>query len=974
MATVEPASASYLRGRQERLRTLERERSLFSKSAGATPKSSDHARRYPITTHSSTPHSSSGTKSGHSSNNNNNNTSHIAAVRAAISKSDATPEERLHVTARTVKNMLDTDFACGTASPPSKDSGGGGGGTVWRDYCCEHSSSVPADRVLRRNGHGYGLSGGSGSGGGGGGARAVRAMGSGGARRHARTASSEAWRLNVDRDGDGAEFEMDGMAAENPLLGVLESERTRYVQLEKDYHKLLSEVQSLQRSHRQELSDTERRRESHVRSLEKSVTSKSEECLAMHREIQLLQGKHSKEAIAWNTAKNRLDAQVGALEKLLSEHQARERDLDAEVKELTSEKAELSGRLTIKENEVRKMTQIIKDREEEHSTERKLRASLDEKLVLLEDLFSQREEELRDAKQMIQKLQRDAINEGAKHRSMLETAQRDTAQAVEHSNKLARELEQKEAKERKLMKQLVDISVFQANAQQNIDQLSVRFAAQTRESERIAASEVSVKRELERAHAKHARAQEEIAKLEGVISNQQIEHQTLQNELGKHKATAEQLRAQIESAKQNAEQLQTRIDTLKREDEQVRVSLTAAQHDLSSQQERMTRELQIGKNTIKTLQEQITDLKQKLSAEATANTELKETNHSRLVQVSDKIALLQRTLNESQAQLDVFRAAEKQLRDTLAVRDETIRAQVARIKDADAAIASLQLQLDAERRQVHDFKRQKKDEFLAINEKFLAAKQAMEHEGAALRSQLQQKALHVADLEARLTQLSDDLSEADATRAQLEQRIYDLASQEEHAARTHNQLAASVTAKEHEKHLLHISNLQLTDHNARLSKEVALYRSTADAKDTEIDHLRRNVADLTAKLSAQVQALLDREANASSEDILLPLLPNDTRYTSHRLQYSGAGAQQQQQQHQQHQQHQQQSSAVADASAQYDQILAALQHNVDEINAKLKPDLDDTEVDLRNAAGGATSVGTTAVSAGAADATPFSER
>ncbi|KAJ3134148.1 hypothetical protein HDU90_005245 [Geranomyces variabilis] len=970
MTTTEPASTAYLRGRQERLRTLERERSLFSKSAGASHRSSDHARRYG---------GGSATTSSRINNTNSSasNSQPIGAVRAAIFKSDASaassPEERLHVTARTVKNMLDTDFA----PPPVATSSNNG--TVWRDYCCEHSTSVPAERVLRRNGYGYGVSNavGAGSGGGSGGGttergRAVRSASSG-ARRHARTVSSEAWRLNVDKEGEGGEFEMDEMGGENPLLGVLESERTRYVQLEKDYHKLLSEVQSLQRSHRQELSDTERRRESHVRSLEKSVTSKSEECLAMHREIQLLQSKHSKEAIAWSSAKNRLDAQVAALEKLLSENQARERDLDVAVKELTNAKAELSGRLTIKENEVRKMTQIIKDRDEEHTSERKLRASLDEKLVLLEDLFSQREEELRDAKQMIQKLQRDAINDGAKHRSMLETAQRDTAQAVEHGHKLARELEQKEAKERKLMKQLVDISVFQANAQQNIDQLSVRFAAQTRESERIAASEMAVKRELERAHDKHARAQEEIARLEGVVSNQQIEQQTLQNELGKQKAAAEQLRTQVEAAKREAEQLQARIETIKREDEQVRISLAAAQHDLASQQERMTRELQMGKNTIKTLQEQIAELRQKLSAEATTNAELKETNHNRLVQVSDKIAVLQRTLSESQAQLDVFRAAEKQLRDTLAARDETIRGQVARIKDADDAIATLQAQLDADRRQVHDFKRQKKDEFLAINEKFLAAKQAMEHEGAALRSQLQQKALHATDLEARLAQLAEDLSEADATRAQLEQRIYDLTSQEELAARTHNQLAAAVTAKEHEKHLLHISNLQLTDHNARLSKEIALYRSTADGKDAEIENLRRNVADLTAKLSAQVQALLDREANASNDDMSLPPLPNDTRYGNHRLQYSSVVTQPQQQPQQK--EHQRQSSQAIDAGAQYDQILAALQHNVDEINAKLKPDLEDAEVDMRKVAGtNALSLGTRSLGEGGADPTTFGDQ
>ncbi|TPX60376.1 hypothetical protein PhCBS80983_g01797 [Powellomyces hirtus] len=876
MSTAAGVSSSYVRGREDRLRALERERALFSKSARAP--SSPSRRSFP-----SSP------------------SRDVAAVRAAIFKTDATrPEERLHVNARTVRDLLDTDLR--RAEPAE-----------WRDYCCERPSESSSKRPVYGYAH---LAGRAKSPGG-----VVRTPSSPCSQRHARTLSADAWRLNVNKEGSMHDVKQASVDRDNPLLSVLESERGRYYQLEKDYHKLLSEVQALQRSHRQELSDTERRRESHVRSLEKSIATKSEECLSMHREIQQLQSRHSKDVTTWNSTKSRHEAHVQSFEKLVAEAQHRERELNDAVKELMNAKNEISAQLAGKESEIRKLTQMFTDREEEYTVERKLRASLDEKLVLVEDLFSQREDELREVKQTIQKQQREYISESAKHRSAHENAQKEIRDLLERNQQQVRELEQRESNERKLTKQLADVSVFHMNAQQNIDQLTVRFSTQKEENARLIASEAALRRELEKAIAKHSRTLEELAKVESKVSKYQSEKLSLQGEVESQKSTAEQYRAQVDSLKREEQQLHSRIETGKREAEQLRGALKTGQQELVAQQERANRELKNAKSSIKRLQDQLNELTQKLTTQSAATAELKEANQARLLVVSGKIAGLQRSLSESQAQLDSFRAAEKQLRETVTVKDETIRGLTARIKDIENLVASLQMQLDRERRQVHDYKRQKKDEFLAINEKFLAAKAAMEHEGAALRSQLQQKAIRATELDARISQLTEDLADSDANRAALESRIYELTAQEDQHARNVSQLQTAVANKEHEKHLLHIQNLQLTDQNARMVKEINTYRSNAGIKDTEIDQLRQSVAELAAKLNAQVQSLLDLEASSGGDDDqILPPFPNPTRY-GHPLY-----------------QHLHRNSS-SDDGRQYDHILAALQQNVDEINQKLKPDI-----------------------------------
>ncbi|KAJ3016552.1 hypothetical protein HKX48_003994 [Thoreauomyces humboldtii] len=891
-------SSSYARGREDRLRALERERSLFSRSRNGPASNASNHQNEPRT---------------------------ASAIRSAVFAGDAA-EDKLHVNARTVRDLLDIDFQKPSRTSdafrqslerPSKKSAGSG--EAWRAQDNRPTTATNVDSSYRRYAPASPTK--SASGTGGGFSARARPASAGQAHqysRHARSLSSDAWRLPSETKH---ERHRESAPVENPLLDVLEAERSRFFKLEKDYHKLLSEVQALQRSHRQELADTERKRETHVRNVEKSLAVKSEECLALHQEVQQLQNRHSKEALTWTSTKNRHDTHVQALERLLSENQTRERELDKTLTELSNSKKDLASRLLSQEGEYRKVAQVAKDREEQCADERKLRMSLEEKVVLIEDLYSQRDEELRKTKLSIQKQQRDAQNELSKVHYTLETAQKESAQLYDRNEQLVHELEQSAGRERKLSKQIQDLSAFQEQIQSNIDQLTARYAAQEQEKKRLISSEAAVKRDLEKMSTRHSRSLEELAKLDALLVRQKADRKQMQKEVEQWKLTADELEGQISQYKQDLDNSRS-----------VERNLRNAHQELASQREETLRDLSSAKAENKQLLDQISDLKHKIDKMSVAQDELKEKNHERLVVVADKIATLQASLGEAQNQLETFRGAEAILRETVLDKDETIAQYASRLKEFEGVVRGLQSQLEVERRNVEDLKRKKKDDFLAVNEKFSAAKSAMEHEGAALRSQLQQKAMQIADMDGQISRLKTELSETDAHRLRFESKVYELGVAEESMQRQAQMQQSTISQKEHEKAVLTLKHQSLAEQLQRAQAEVNMYRSASSQKDGEIATLQDNVAELGRRLKAQVETLLERDSSYAVD------ASSDASARDHRLdaQHRNGRPQPQQQQ----QKLPSYSSGSSYLARSHDAELSALQHNVDALNSKLKGQVD----------------------------------
>ncbi|RKO89863.1 hypothetical protein BDK51DRAFT_40011 [Blyttiomyces helicus] len=484
------------------------------------------------------------------------------------------------------------------------------------------------------------------------------------ATRAKRAASADAWHRLVSEEKRSKEKYY---GTDKTLLVLLEEERARYLKLDKEYQKLMIDVQALQSNHLQDLRNSERRFETEQRSLEKAVAARTTEIATVRRELHAWQQRYSKESTEWMVANERLAVQAERARRVQEVVEERCGELERAVAELTAARDTLSERVAARDAELRRTGLAVNEKETGWMREKEARMKLEVQALQLDHFVAQRDEEIKGLRAA-----------EAREKEATAAARREVEEGAKREKQLLGEIEAAGARERGITEEL--------------ERLRGRVAAQGEDLESAKTRESALRRELSDVQSSAAAA---------------------------HTRAAEQLTQTQTRAAEQLAQAQERAGLL------------------SAQKEAQAAELQARGREIADLHGQTTDLASRLEAALQDRAEAKRHHKEKLIDVADRIADLQGTLSDTQAQLAEVGRTEGVLRAAIRQRDDTAAAQESRI-------AELELALRQHENEGEALRARKREEMTAVQEKFGNARAAMEAEVTQLRSQLMHRSAQLA--------------------------------------------------------------------------------------------------------------------------------------------------------------------------------------------------------------------------------------
>ncbi|KAJ3087825.1 hypothetical protein HK102_010207 [Quaeritorhiza haematococci] len=701
------------------------------------------------------------------------------------------------------------------------------------------------------------------------------------------------------------------------LLVLMEDERAKYIQLENEYHKLLSEVQALQTNHLQELKNQERKHEADQRMLQKALAGKSDELAAIVKELHNLQQRYTKESNSWLNNNQKLERQVEKLQRLLADAETRNqqqekaladkhrtnRDLQETVSDLHRTKKELVEQLISKDGDIKKQSAQLREREAEWMKEKEGRMKLEVQALQLDHFVSQRDEEIKTLKAQVSRYRTEVepelsrtraalaesrkeaevlskrekqylgeleqaalrerklytvVEEHAKTKGALIEARKEVDELVKREKQYLEDLEQAAQRERKLYSDREELAQQSRKLSNEIERRTAREQVYLQDIEHLRTMENKIREEMQALTSKNTAQTEESANLTKHLRKQQNDNARLQQDLNEAKTLATELRGTIANQEKELSQIRTLADDLQHEKDELVLQRGQILAEVASKQQE-----------ISDLQGQNADLNRRLEVETQNRQEMKAQNKEKLLAVQDRVVDLQNTLNETTIQLQEFRETEALLRQALRQKDEAIQAHTQRIGELQQQVAAIQQQFSKEVSEREALVGKKKEEITAVQEKYIVAKTTMETELNQLRAQLAQKSNQIHNLMDEQARLKVDLSEVSADRFRLEARVSELTAAESSFNRQLSNLQATLTQKDQEATLLSLKNQNLMEQVKRLEEEVHAYRSASIQKDSDLARLQSNVNELSRRLKSQVDLLLerDRELVAAANNI-----------------------------------------------------------------------------------------------------------
>ncbi|KAJ3046529.1 hypothetical protein HDU99_009759, partial [Rhizoclosmatium hyalinum] len=239
---------------------------------------------------------------------------------------------------------------------------------------------------------------------------------------------------------------------------------------------------------------------------------------------------------------------------------------------------------------------------------------------------------------------------------------------------------------------------------------------------------------------------------------------------------------------------------------------------------------------------------------------MQQANTSRLEAVAEKLNLLQTSLDEHQSQLHELRENESLLRTQLREREEAILEQVHKIDTLEKRIVELEGDLAKEGVALETMRSKKKEELIAVQEKFVAAKAAMDAEVNTLRNQLNAKSAQAAGQSDELARIKIEISELTADRFRLESRLAELTAQDQTSSRQLATLAQLLKQKEQDLYVMGIKHEALVEQVRLLEEELHMFRQSSFKRDIDMQKLQTNAEEIK-KLKEQAGVLAGRRAS-----------------------------------------------------------------------------------------------------------------
>ncbi|KAJ3192579.1 hypothetical protein HK101_006293 [Irineochytrium annulatum] len=652
-----------------------------------------------------------------------------------------------------------------------------------------------------------------------------------------RSTSVDAWKQLVAKE---TKARTKFYGTEKTLLVLLEEERARFTEMEEEYHKLLGEVQLLQGSHREDLKNVEKRSEADLRTLQKALVIKSEECTAAQKELQQFHGRYTRESSSWITTNDKLENHIEQLDRTLREMETRADMQEKAAHELGKQKKELSERLAQREAECRKATAASRQKEAEWAKEKELRMKMEVQALQLDHFVAQRDEEIKALKQQLAKRDAD-FDDFRKMKAALVESQRDVEDLTKREKIYLEELDQSAKREKKLLAELDDLTAANQRAMAEVERYATRDVNHINDIENLKAVEDKLRLDLIEAQAHYSQAADEI----NAMASQ---NRTLQSESARSGQEVGDLRHTIQDLRHSLTQRENEV-----------LNLKEAEFQLRRDKDDLRSELGVKQIELQTLQGQLQDVAQRLEIEFQSKNDIKTQNKEKLFAVAEKISELQDTLNETQGQIAAFRKNEEVLKANLRQRDEAIASLKHQLIDHQRTISELEAHLARENFTNENLKTRKKDDLLAVQEKFAAAKHAMEQDVQQLRDQLSQRDRQMAADREEAGRRKVEVSELSADRFRLEARLTEITALESSQARQIAALQQQLRQKEQELNLTGVKHGALIDQLRRIEEELEGLRTFRVERESDVARFQKEVAEIGRKLKTQVRIAMERD-------------------------------------------------------------------------------------------------------------------
>ncbi|KAJ3321854.1 hypothetical protein HDV06_003856 [Boothiomyces sp. JEL0866] len=633
---------------------------------------------------------------------------------------------------------------------------------------------------------------------------------------------------------------------------LLEDERARNAMLEESYEKLLLQVQQLQNTHLTDLRNSEQRFHSASTALQKALVSKSEELISLSNKLASSQGRYERDSREWAKERASFIAQIDTLSATTTEQNTKIADRERKLTELSKLRRELAERIAGREQDLIKYGKALRDREADYINEKENRIKLEAKILKVEKDLERKEIEMRDLQTALNRKHSELEEFGALKLNLNE-AKRDLEDLQRREKHFIAELDQVSTRERKLCAQVEEYASNERKHVNEITKLTEKQAALTNENDDLRRVESRLQQELSIAQSKNEQRDEELGKLDKQVRQYQQDAAKLLQELSNIQMAAQEL-------KNNNNVLSKELLNYK----QIEQNLGRDRDALLTSVNTLQKELQVKNSELDHAEQQIKELSGRLEAEIAQQAESKAINKEKFNSVSVKIAELQDTLAETQNQLTELRSNEKTLRAALKQREDSLRSQSASLVESENRIQELLSNMSKENLEFETYKNKKRDELLAIQDKYSLAKQAMEADVNQLRFQFTQKQSQLANAVEEISHLKSELTEYATAKASLETRVSELLAAEGSYQRQIANLNANLNQNKQELSRVTNRHTSLMDQTKRLDEELQMYReSTTNNRDADISRLQNNMEDLSKRLKSQVDTLLERDSEAS---------------------------------------------------------------------------------------------------------------
>ncbi|KAI9338503.1 hypothetical protein BDR26DRAFT_1008196 [Obelidium mucronatum] len=647
-------------------------------------------------------------------------------------------------------------------------------------------------------------------------------------------------------------------ATDKALLAILEEERSKYNALEQTYHALLTEVKALQTAHIHEIKAADKRADSSVKNAQKQLLEKSEQQQATLQELKRLQTRFDNMAKSREAETERFEFQNLRLNALVKESDQKCDVLERLVEELKGAKRELSDKISKREAEMKKLIGLYKERENECANEKDARMKLELHILKVDQTVEQRDSEIRILKEQL-RAKSTIADEANKLKEALSDSCREVEQLSQREKMYLQEIETAAIREKQLFSKLDDLNGSYQKSVADFDRVNSTCSSKAKEIDLLKQTEFKLKTELNNTYQSNRAQSEEISELEKHLRQVHNETSSLNQDLADLRSFTNELNNQLKQKGEEVASLRELELQLRRDNQTLKTELFAAQDDYSS------------------LQSQLLEVAKRLESEVQSKSDIKTESKEKITVVTEKIYEIQRALSTAQSQLEGAQHTEKLLRGALQQKDAALNDQHHQIQEMDKQINDLRETINKNEVIIETLKAKKKEDMIIVQEKFLAARQVMEQDVNALKTQLGAKTVQAATLAEESTRMNFEISELTAEKFKLEMRLAEMAANDSNLSRNIAALQQQLRIRDQELNVTTIKQQSLLEQVRLLEEELQSHRNLNLRKEGELQRIQNNVSEMNRKLREQVGVFLERsDIDSNGSGPPTPYIPRKT--------------------------------------------------------------------------------------------------